>query len=140
MVNAGVPGWGSPAPRIQEAASVTGDLHGNRSAADGGADDDAGANAWTPAERELLDAALAFYGAAEGVIDLTARERPQIVRDAAGFDALRRAMRVLEDRVRSAHAAGLASERIAEVARIEHEMVELILQRDPAAAPGRDEG
>lgn len=94
----------------------------------------------TAAEQALLDAALEFYGAAEGVIDLAGPERPQVRQDAAGFQAVRRAMGVLEERVRGAHAAGVATPRIAEVARIEQEMVELILRRDAAAAPAPGEG
>jgi hypothetical protein len=97
------------------------------------------AETWTPEERALLDAALDFYGAAEGVIDYAAAERPQVRQDAAGFRAIRTAMAALEDRVREAHAAGLPPERIAEIARIDREMVDLILQRT-AAAPGPDGG
>jgi hypothetical protein len=134
MMNVGVPGWARRHFGFREAASVTGDLHDDRSAGGGGTDEE-GAGAWTPAERALLDAALDFYGAAEGVIDLAGEERPQVRRDAAGFEAVRRAMGVLEDRVRSAHAAGVAAERIAAIARIEREMVDLILQRDGAAGP-----
>lgn len=96
--------------------------------------------AWVPQERALLDAALEFYGAAEGVIDLSGDERPQLRRDAAGFDAVRRAMAALEDRVRDAHAAGVATERIAEIARIEREMVELILSRRRSVAPSPADG
>lgn len=119
---------------------MTGDLHRTGSAADGGAPDEPEAGDWTPQERALLDAALEFYGAAEGVIDFAGRERPQLRQDAAGFEAIRRAMAQLEDRVRAAHAAGVAIERIAEIARIEREMVELILQRGPAATPGPARG
>ena len=118
---------------------MTGDLQSNRSAANRGADEEA-AEAWMPAERALLEATLDFYGAAEGVIDFAGQERPQVRQDAAGFEAVRRTMGVLEDRVRSAHAAGVGVERIAEVARIEREMVELILERGPAAAPDPSEG
>jgi hypothetical protein len=115
---------------------VTGDPHSDTSTADTPAE----ADAWTPPERALLDAALEFYGAAEGVIDFASRERPQLRQDAAGFEAVRRAMGALEDCVRGAHAAGVAPERIAEIARIDREMVELILQRGAAAAPGPAEG
>jgi hypothetical protein len=118
---------------------VTGDLHDNRSAADGASGAQAD-DAWTPSERALLDAALEFYGAAEGVIDLAGEERPQLRQDAAGFKAVRRAMGLLEDRVRSAHADGITPERIAEIARIDHEMIQLILRRDSAATPSPAEG
>jgi hypothetical protein len=90
---------------------------------------------WTPVERALLDAALEFYGAAEGVIDYSGTERPQLRQGAAGFEAIRRAMGVLDARVRDAHAAGTSPQRIAEIARIEPEMVELILGREGSAAP-----
>jgi hypothetical protein len=118
---------------------VTRHLNGDRSGANAGVDDKRGEEAWTPAEHALLDAALAFYGAAEGVIDYAGRRRPQVRQDAAGFDAVRRAMAALEDRVRSARAAGVTPERIAQVARIDEEMVSLILQREPAA-PSSTEG
>jgi len=94
---------------------------------------------WTEAERALLDAALKFYAAAEGVIDYAGPDRPQLRQDAAGFQAVREAMGVLEQRVLAAHATGLAPERIAEISRIEREMVTLILERRGAApAPSRD--
>jgi hypothetical protein len=132
MMNAGVPGWGSPASLIPGGTSVTPGLGGDRPAAQGSEDED-GEEAWTPAERALLEAALEFYGAAEGVIDYAGRARPQLRRDAAGFDAVRRAMAALEARVVAAHDAGLSAERIAEVARIEPDMVALILRRRDAA-------
>lgn len=119
---------------------MTRDLQSHRSVADGGAKDGTGAEAWTPAERALLDAALDFYGAAEGVIDYTGQDRPQLRQDAAGFEAIRKAMAALDERVRLAHAAGVAPARIAEIARIEQEMVELILQRPGATAPDPVEG
>jgi hypothetical protein len=100
----------------------------------GGEDgDDTGEEAWTPAERALLDAALEFYGAADGVIDFAGRKRPQLRQDAAGFDAVRRAMALLEERVAAAHADGASPERIAQIARIEQETIALILQRRGAA-------
>jgi hypothetical protein len=109
---------------------------GDGSAAGG---DEDGENAWTQAEQALLDAALEFYGAAEGVLDYTGRDRPQLRQDAAGFDAVRRAMALLEERVVAAHAAGASPERIAQVARIEQETIVLILQRG-GAAPSPTEG
>jgi hypothetical protein len=98
-----------------------------------GEDDELGEEAWTPAEQALLDAALEFYGAAEGVIDYAAPERPQLRQDAAGFEAVRRAMALLEERVAAAHAAGASLERIAQIARIEQETIALILRRQGAA-------
>lgn len=118
---------------------MTGDLTSDRSAAGSGAGE-AGADDWTAPERALLDAALGFYEAAEGVIDYAGRERPQIRHDGAGFVAIRRAMVTLEERVRDARDAGATPARIAEIARIDREMVELILLRDPAAARGPAEG
>ena len=88
---------------------------------------------WTAAEQALLEAALEFYGAAEGVIDLAGPERPQLRHDAAGFDAIRRAMGALEQRVADAHAAGTSPQRIAQIARIEQDTIDLILQRRDAA-------
>ncbi len=135
MVNAGVPGWGSPASPFDEDANVTRDDDSGGRAAHGEPD----AEPWTPAERALLDAALEFYAAAEGVIDFAATERPQLRQDADGFKAVREAMGALEEQVLAAHATGVAPERIAEIARIEREMVILILQRRGAApAPSGD--
>jgi hypothetical protein len=88
---------------------------------------------WTPAERALLEAALDFYAAAEDVIDFAGRERPQVRQDAAAFSAVRDAMRALEERVVAAHAAGATPERIAQIARLDGEMVRLILERGGAA-------
>ncbi len=89
---------------------------------------------WTGAERALLEAALDFYGAAQGVIDYGGPERPRLRHDASGFEAVRQAMATLEQRVLAAHAAGSAPERIAEVARMDAEMVALILRRRGAAS------
>lgn len=95
---------------------------------------------WTLQEQALLDAALEFYDAADGVIAFAGRERPQLRQDAAGLDAVRRAMGALEERVVAAHAAGASPERIAEIARIEPETIALILERRRTAAPSPDEG
>jgi len=106
---------------------VTGD---GSTASGGDADgDETGEETWTPAEQALLDAALEFYGAAEGVIDYANHERPQLRQDAAGFEAVRRAMAQLEERVAAVHAAGATPERIAQIARMEQETIALILQR-----------
>ena len=111
----------------------------DEAAAGDGARDEADEQDWTPVERTLLDAALEFYGAAEGVIDYAGRGRPQLRQDAAGFDAVRRAIAALEQCVVDAHAAGATSERIAQVTRIEPEMVTLLLERR-SAAPRPPEG
>jgi hypothetical protein len=108
------------------------------SPAGGGTDSEIDQTRWTPTEQALLEAALDFYGAAEGVIDFAARERPALRQDAAGFEAVRRAMGALEERVVVAHEAGASPERIAEIARIEPDTIALILQRR-AAAPSPDE-
>jgi hypothetical protein len=79
------------------------------------------------AERTLLDAALEFYGAAGAVIDYAGPDRPRVRHDAAGLGQVRDAMTALEAQVRRAHAAGLPRDRIARVARLEEEIVELIL-------------
>lgn len=112
---------------------MTGDLNDDGSSAAGEGHE------LSPAEQALLEAALGFYGAANGVIDYES-ERPQLRRDAAGFEAVRRAMAALEAHVRAASAADVPPARIAEVARIDPEMVELILRREPAAAPDPSNG
>jgi len=117
---------------------MTGDLHGNRSIADNGGEA-AGEAAWQPAERALLDATLAFYDASASVVDYAAPDGPQLQQDAAGFEAVRRAMAVLEERIRAARSAGVTPERIAEIARIELEFVALILERSDGA-PSPNEG
>jgi hypothetical protein len=121
---------------LQEGTGVTSD----GSAADDGEDDGVDDEPWTPAEQVLLAAALDFYGAAEGVIQFSGHDRPQLRHDAAGFDAVRRAMGALEERVAAAHAAGVSAARIAQIARIEPETIALILERrsaasDPEAGP-----
>jgi hypothetical protein len=100
---------------------------------------DDGEQRWTPTEQALMDAALEFYGAAESVIDLAGPERPQVRGDAPGFEAVRRAMGRLEQRVAEAHADGVEPERITEITRIEQETIALILDRRNAA-PSRDDG
>lgn len=106
--------------------------------ADSGADGEVSGDGWTPVEQALLEGALDFYGAAEGVIEFAGRERPLLRQDAAGFEAVRRAMAALEERVVAAHAAGASPERIAQIARIEQETIELILRRQ-GTAPSSDE-
>jgi hypothetical protein len=138
MMNAGVPGWGSPASLIgRRHARVGSDLEDEGAAAEGSRAEE-GAT-WKPVERELLEAALDFYGAAQGVIAYEGPERPHLRHDAAGFDAVRKAMAALEARVVAAHGAGMGPARIAEIARMEPEMVALILERH-AAPPHPPEG
>lgn len=106
--------------------SVGGSPHLTDEARDAGQD-------WSPAERALLDSALDFYGAAESVIDFGADERPQLRRDASGLKAVRDAMSELEQRIRVAHADGVAPERIAGITRLDDEIVALILARSSGA-------
>jgi hypothetical protein len=120
----------------RQEACVTGDGSAPGSGGDGGEND---AHSWTPVERALLAAALEFYGAAGGVIEFTDDKHPQLRHSADGFKAIREAMAALERCVVAAHAAGTSAERIAQIARIERETIDLILQRQ-AAAPSSDEG
>jgi hypothetical protein len=138
MMNAGVPGWGAPATLFRRRTSVKPDVDGAGATAGGGTHETGEEVALTAAEHALLDAALAFYEAAESVIDFGGPARPRVRRDAAGFDAVRQAMAALEARVVGAHNAGVPPQRIAQVARIEQEMVTLILQR-AGATPSRED-
>jgi hypothetical protein len=94
---------------------------------------DTGAGGWSDAERALLDSALEFYGAAEGVIDLAGADGPRVRHDLTRLQAVGEAMAALEQRVREAHRHGVEPERIAEIARLEPEMVAAMLQREPTA-------
>ena len=89
---------------------------------------------WSPAERALLEAALEFYGAASSVIEYRGPERPHLRPDAEGLRAVREAMGALDRHVLAAHRAGVAPAQIAQIARLEPEIVELILARGRAAA------
>jgi hypothetical protein len=100
-----------------------------------GTDDNADAPEWTPAERALLDSALDFYGAAVGLIDLSGSDRPRLRYDIEGLRAVGDAMAELEGCLRKAHKEGVPPERIAEIARLEPEMVAEMLRHDPASAP-----
>jgi len=116
-------------------------MTGDGSVSGDGADGGVGGGGWTPVERALLAAALEFYGAAGGVIEFTGDEHrhPQLRHNADGFKAIRDAMGALEQCVMAAHAAGASAERIAQIARIEQDTIDLILRRK-AAAPSSDEG
>lgn len=115
-------------------------MTGDGSADDGGADTKDRGDAWTPVEQALLEAALDFYSAAGGVIELTGdtHSQPQLRHSADGFKAIRQAMGTLHQRVVAAHAAGASPERIAQIARIEQETIDLILQRQ-GAVPSPEE-
>jgi hypothetical protein len=84
---------------------------------------------WSPAEYALLDAALEFYGAADDVIDYGGDDRPRLRRDAPGFQAVRASMSLLEERIRTAHSAGVTHEQISRITRLEPDIVSLILAR-----------
>jgi hypothetical protein len=116
--------------------SVTGDGSTPGGSADGRVDEEA----LTPSEQALLEATLEFYSAAGGVIAFTGEEHPHphLRHNADGFKAIREAMGALEPCVVAAHAAGTSAERIAQIARIEQETIDLILQRQ-AAAPSSEE-
>jgi hypothetical protein len=107
----------------------------DRSGLEHGADGDAGEDLWTADEQALLEAALDFYSAAGGVIEFTDDKRPHLhLRHTAdGFKAIQQAMGALQERVVAAHAAGATPERIAQIARMEQETIDLILQRRDAA-------
>lgn len=90
-------------------------------------------------ERGLFRSALEFYGAAGAVIEVRGRERPRISWDLDGLHDVRCAMGALERRIGIACRAGLSTERIVSITRLEPEVVELIVarQREDAAAPAR---
>ena len=104
------------------------------------ADDIGDGDDWSPAERALLDSALEFYGAAETVIDLGAKQRPQLRYDVNGLQAVREAMTTLEERIRVAHGDGVPPERIAGITRLELEVVEMILSGRKRTVEGAAEG
>jgi hypothetical protein len=104
-----------------------------------GTDETPAAESWTPAERALLDAALEFYGAADSVIDYGGEARPRLRYDVERLQGVRDAMAALEERVRAAHDEDVPAERIAAIARLEPEIVELIVQRYRTAAQGAAE-
>lgn len=118
-------GAGGRGPQAASLASVPAPPPG--AARDGGGESDA--------ERALLDAALAFYGAAEDVIDYAGPEPPRVRYDVGGLQQVRDAMAELEGHVRRARDAGLAPEQIARIARLDDEIVALILAR-AAEPPG----
>ena len=110
-------------------------MRGDGSGAGRGADGDVGEDLWTPDEQALLEAALDFYNAAGGVIEFTDGRQSQLHlrHNAEGFKAIRQAMGALQERVVAAHAAGASPQRIAQIARMEQETIDLILQRQGAA-------
>ena len=114
-------------------------MTGDGSAAGSGADGEVVDESLAPAEQALLDAALDFYGAAGGVLEFTGDKHPHphLRQNADGFKAIQQAMGTLQERVLAAHAAGTSPERIAQIARMEQETIDLILQRQ-SAAPSAD--
>src|SRR5689334_24624793 len=135
MMNAGVPGWGSPASFVRRRTPVT----DGGSAASRGADGRVDEEALTPVEQSLLEAALDFYSAAGGVIEFRDEQHPHLRPNADGFKAIRAAMGTLQERVAAAHEAGASPERIAQIARMEQETIDVILQRR-GSAPSQQHG
>lgn len=109
-------------------------MRGDRSGADAGADSEVHEDGWSPGEQALLEAALDFYNAAGGVIEFTDDRKPHLhLRHTAdGFKAIQQAMGALQERVVAAHASGASPERIAQIARMEQETIDLILRRQGA--------
>ncbi len=92
-------------------------------------DEDPVEGEWLPEERALLDAALDFFGAAEAVIEFGEEERPRVRRDVEQLQQVRGAMTALEVRVLAAHEAGVATDQITRISRLEPEIVALIIAR-----------
>lgn len=87
-------------------------------------------------ERGLLNSALDFYGAADAVIDYSGPEKPRLRYDVAGLQAVRAAMGALEHRIRLAERAGMAADQIAQITRLEQDVVEMILSGTRRTARG----
>jgi hypothetical protein len=87
-------------------------------------------------ERGLFNSALDFYGAADAVIDYSGSERPRLRYDVAGLQAVRAAMGELELRISLASRAGMPAQRIAQITRLEQEVVDLILRRQDDSVQG----
>jgi hypothetical protein len=126
------PKRGSRRPSAGGSSQVTWDRDHDATSGDG--------DGWSPDEHALLDAALEFFGAAETVIDYAGQEHPRLRYDVGGLQRVRNAMASLEARIRVAADAGISAERIARITRLEAEIVDLILTRGRALAPGLGEG
>lgn len=85
-------------------------------------------------ERGLFASALEYYGAAGAVIERRASERPAVRFDAEALESVRAAMGALERRIEIAWRAGLSDERIASIARLDLDLVALIVQRQRAGS------
>lgn len=94
----------------------------------------AAANVASAVERGLFKSALDFYGAAGAVIHVRGPERPRLNWDLDGLQDVRVAMGALERRIGIACRAGLSTERIVSITRLEPEVVELIVARQHAQA------
>lgn len=90
---------------------------------------DADATVTSAVERGLFKSALEFYGAAEAVIDYRGLDRPRLRFDLDRLQGVRAAMGALERRIEVACRAGLSTERIIGITRLEPEMVERIVER-----------
>jgi len=88
-------------------------------------------------ERGLFNSALEFYGAAGAAIEYRGRDRPGLRFDLDALESVRDAMGALERRIEIAWRAGLSTERIVSITRLEQEVVELIVGRQRAAAAAR---
>lgn len=84
-------------------------------------------------ERGLFNSALEFYGAAGAAIDHRGPDRPTVRFDLDALQEVRSAMSALERRIEIAWRAGLSTERIVSITRLDPEVVALIVERQRAA-------
>jgi hypothetical protein len=87
-------------------------------------------------ERGLFKSALDFYGAAGGLIAFDHGDRPALSWDIERLQEVRAAMGALERRIAIALRAGLSTERIISITRLERELVERIAEHAAAAPRG----
>lgn len=83
-------------------------------------------------ERGLFNSALDFYGAAGAAIDHRGIDRPSVRFDIDALQEVRSAMGALERRIEIAWRAGLSTERIVSITRLDPEVVGLIIERQRA--------
>lgn len=104
-----------------------------------GASGEADATVTSAVERGLFKSALDFYGAAEAVIDYRGLDRPRLRFDLERLQGVRAAMGALERRIEVACRAGLSTEQIVGITRLDPEMVERIVARQRERAALVDE-
>ncbi|MDW5594173.1 hypothetical protein VSS74_07495 [Conexibacter stalactiti] len=104
-----------------------------------GASGEADATITSAVERGLFKSALDFYGAAEAVIDYRGLDRPRLRFDLERLQSVRAAMGALERRIEIARRAGLSTEQIVGITRLDPEMVERIVARQRERAALVDE-